>query len=207
MDVDWVAVAVAGVTGTIAIVIAYASYRASARSADASETSAVASKDSAKEAAKLTQIESQRRQDEREDRHELLAPALPREIETTLEQGSISGHKSLFANVVVTSPRNYRAHVVGWTGTSMVPVSGLDLQVLGQRMYKLHIEHWAADQEAPHVKELRFKFWPPMGVDESNPWSCACGRPTSEDTERLGHWEIRLPVERPRRPRIRILSP
>ncbi|MEU7935732.1 hypothetical protein [Microbispora bryophytorum] len=102
MDVDWVA---AGVTGTIAIVIAYASYRASVRSANASETSAAASKDSAEEAASLTQIESQRRHDEREDRHELLAPTLPREIETRFEQSPISGHKSLFADVVVTSPR------------------------------------------------------------------------------------------------------
>lgn len=174
---DWIALA-AFVVAVGAGYFAAVSARAARRSAD--------------EAARLSGIEAERRHDEREDRHDRLAPPHPGKVAATLEDSAIGGSPSLFATITV--PRAYRVQAAGWNGTSRTPIS-LPLLIHANQPYRFHIEHWPAGREEPQTREVWFRFWPPIeDIDDTDPWTCPCGRPARENTDKPSHWELRVRV-------------
>ncbi|WP_162642339.1 hypothetical protein [Streptosporangium sp. 'caverna'] len=173
---DWIAVA--------ALVVALAAGYFAAISARAARRSA-------NEAARLSGIEAERRRDEREERHERLAPSHPGSIVAVLEESAVGGPKNLFGSITV--PRDYRVQAEGWVRDSYTLLS-LPLLLHANRPYRFHIEHWPPDREEPQTQEVRFHFWPPVDVDDTDPWTCSCGRPTGENADSFGHWELRVPI-------------
>jgi hypothetical protein len=98
----------------------------------------------------------------------------------------------LFASITV--PRAYRVQAVAWMGNSSTQIS-LPLLLEPNRPYRFPIEPWPPERTRPKTQEVRFRFWPPVaGADDTDPWTCRCGRPTGEDPSGPGHWERRVPV-------------
>lgn len=163
-----------------AAVSAHRSAKSSARSAD--------------EAARSRVIDEERRRDEREERHDGLAPKVPAEIKAEFRPNERlgGGHGSLFGSI--TMPRGYRVKAEALMGQSRSEL-GLGMVAAPGREVELQIEPWHPDQEAPRVAEIEFRFWPPLEGDDVPSWSCGCGRPTGETLEGRGHWEQRVRVD------------
>ncbi|GLW13174.1 hypothetical protein Misp01_83020 [Microtetraspora sp. NBRC 13810] len=198
---NWIAIssAVVALLG-VALAVRYARRSAKAAqesaqvgrdAAQAGKEAADAARRSAEEAATISQIE-------RERRHDDLGPAHPGEIVAVAEQ--TSGGRSLFGSITVA--RGYRVKATGWNGTASTLIS-LPLVLHANQPYRFHIEHFPADAQKPTTEELRFAFWSPIAEDEVPTWSCPCSRPTGEQADGAGHWELRVPVGYRRPPRVR----
>ncbi|WP_030171231.1 hypothetical protein [Spirillospora albida] len=186
---DWIALGVGTASVMIAIVAlrySRSSAASSARSAAAGQDSAQAAERSAQKAERLSDIETERR-------HEHLAPEHPGEI--VADQERRDGHASLFGEITVK--RAYRVQAFAESGGSTSPISGLPTLLEPYVPHRFHIEHMPEGRGIPRTERVLFKFWPPVeGVDGDAPWTCPCGRPTGQDTNRDGHWEHRIPVTR-----------
>lgn len=148
-------------------------------------SSARVAKASAREAATISRLGT-------DQRHDQLSPGLPGQIAAVVEKGQHTG-ESLFGEITV--PRDYRVHALAWTGTSHTPIAGLPLLLTANHPHRFHIEHWPPGREEPQTREVRFRFWPPVAdLDDTDAWTCPCGRPTGEDTNGPGHWEARVQV-------------
>lgn len=159
-------------------------------SAAASQESAEASRRSAEEAAKITVIETARRAEERQRLHDDLGPKPPGEIAAELHKGSATD--SLFGSITV--PRGYRViadalYVSG--GSTRVALTSI---IHPNRREDFQIEPWPPGSKHPVTKEIKFRFWPPLEVDNLDTWTCPCGRPTGESMNGPGHWEWTVPV-------------
>lgn len=147
---------------------------------------------SADEARRMREIEADRRADEKERRHEELAPDVPAEIEAELGGAWQLGHGSLFGSFLVGRP--YRVRAFGRSGESLTPLS-LPSIAPGGELIRFAIEPWSPGRNRPAIQEILFKFWPPVeGVDRGEVWSCGCGRPGGDTMEGPGHWERRVKV-------------
>lgn len=73
-------------------------------------------------------------------------------------------------------------------------VLSLPLLLRANQPYRFHIEHWPPGREEPQIKEVRFHFWPPVDADDTPPWTCSCGRPTGDNPDNFGHWELYVPI-------------
>lgn len=181
---DWIALA--------ALVVAAAGFGVSVWAIVYARRSAQASRDSADEARRLREIEADRRADEKEHRHEQLAPDLPAEIEAELGGAWSAGQGTLFGSIRVD--RAYRVRAFGRAGESLTPLSLPSVAPAGERV-RFAIEAWASGRREPNIKEVVFKFWPPVdGADQTSAWNCGCGRPTGETMDGPGHWERRVRV-------------
>ncbi len=193
------------VIATAAAVVALAAWwetRKARQAAEGSEKSAKASAEaagrSADEAERMTRIESDRLRDERDARHEALAPVLEGKVTIDLE-GANPNRLGLFG--WITLARTYRVQAEGWTGSALTPTSGLPVLLHAHTRYKFHIEHWPNGRTKPQTQELRFRFWPPVAdLDDTDAWTCPCHRPSGETMNGPGHWEVRVPVEPPVEP-------
>lgn len=199
--------AVAAVTGIAALVVAVLSYnrskdsiREAKRSADQAERSAdhageavVEARRSADEAKRMREVDEDRRRQEREQRHEQLAPGLPVEINAEFRENERlgGGQGSLFG--AVTVPRGYRVKAEAVMGRSRTEL-GLSMVAAPGREIEFQIEPWHPDQEAARTGEVLFRFWPPLEGDDVSTWGCGCGRPTGETLDGPGHWEQRVKV-------------
>lgn len=182
---DWIALA--------ALVVAAAGFVVAVWAIVYSRRSSQASRDSADEARRLREIEADRRTDEKERRHEEVAPDLPPEIEAELVGAHVAGHVSLFG--AIRMDRAYRVRAYGRVEASLVPLSLPSVLPGRGELVRFAIEHWTDGQEEPRTAEIMFKFWPPVdGVDRGEVWSCGCGRPGGETLEGPGHWERRVKV-------------
>ncbi|MEU9886966.1 hypothetical protein [Sphaerisporangium sp. NPDC051011] len=200
MSFDWpaftVSVLALGVSG-----FALRQNRKAREVAEASEKSAAisaaAATKSADEAARLTQIEAARDRVANEASHRQLAPAHPGEIAATLE--GEAHNASLFGSITLTG--TYRVQAQGVVGETRTAISGLPLLLHAHKPHRFHIEHWPKDRKRPQTTEILFRFWPPIAeIDDTDPWTCPCGRPTGETMNGPGHWEMRVPVKPPVEP-------
>lgn len=182
---DWIALA--------ALVVAVAGLAVAVQAAVSSHRSAKSAERSAEEAAKSRAIDEDRRRQEREQRHEDLAPDLPGNINAEFRPNERlgGGHGSLFGKIVV--PRGYRVRAVALMGQSRSEL-GLGMVVVPGREVEFQIEQWHPDQEAPRTAEIVFRFWPPLEGDDVPSWECGCDRPTGETADGPGHWEHRATV-------------
>lgn len=182
---DWIALS--------ALVVAAASCAVAVWAIVYARRSAQASRDSADEARRLREIGADRRTDEKEQRHEHLAPELPSELEAEFRENERlgGGHGSLFG--AITIPRSYRVKAVAVMGQSRTEL-GLSMVVAPGREVEFQIEPWHPDQEAARTTEILFRFWPPIEGDDVPTWGCGCGRPTGETLDGPGHWEQRVKV-------------
>lgn len=200
---DWIALTAVVVTVAglgVAVIAAYFA-RVSAR---AGNVSAEASRRSAEEAAAIVAIERERRSEEREVRHADLAPPNPGEIITELRPNPRTGQSSLFGTI--TLPRGYRVRAARKYADGGSSDIGIAMLPPPNRVVDFHIEHWPPGATDVQTQELVFKFWPPLDIDDTDTWSCPCGRPTAEAMDGPGHWEWRVGVSDPGRPGIKILG-
>ncbi|TYK45103.1 hypothetical protein [Actinomadura decatromicini] len=178
-----------------ALVVAAAGFGVSVWAIVYSRRSAAASRDSADEARRLREIESDRRTDEKQRRHEELAPELPPEIEAVVGGAWQLGMGALYGTIRVR--RSYRVRAYGRAGESLTPLSLPSIVPAGEPL-QFVIEPWTSALRTggePSIKEILFKFWPPVeGVDHGEVWSCGCGRPGGETMEGPAHWERRVRV-------------
>lgn len=192
---EWIASIIGGVgavTGMVSLVVAIVAVRHSRRSADHAGRSADHAGEAAVEARRLREIEADRRTDEKERRHEELAPDLPSEIEAELGGAWSAGQGTLFGSIRVD--RAYRVRAYGRAGESLTLLS-LPSVAAGRERVRFAIEPWAPGRDEPGTTEILFKFWPPVeSVDRGEVWSCGCGRPGGETMEGPGHWERRVKV-------------
>lgn len=178
---DWIALAalvVSVVSGGGAVWYARQSAAEAGRSAD--------------EAERLTRIEADRRSEEKERRHEELAPNLPVEIEAALG-GAVSAGAALYG--LVQMDRAYRVKAFGRSGPSLTQLAFPSV-TRAREPVRFVIEPWTEGSVEPSIKEIVFKLWPPAEGDVGNVWSCGCGRAAGE-TETVdgpGHWERRVKV-------------
>jgi len=148
---------------------------------------AESSRRSADEAAKVAAVEVAQH-------HFDLAPT-QKTVPTYLQEGHPGTHRDLFG--VMTLPKDYQVRAVAQTGNSTFP---LNLQGLlrANEPHRFFIEKWPPDQTVPTAEVVILKLWPPTADDPVEQWSCGCGRPLTEGTDRdPGHWEMRLPLEPP----------
>lgn len=207
---DWISLSIAAVaaaTGIAALVVAVLSYNRSKdsieqakRSADQAERSAdhagdavVEARRSADEAERMREIEAGRRADEKELRHEKLAPELPAEMEAVLGGRFLApGGGELYGSIEVS--RTYRVTAFGRAGASETPLAFPATTRPNEEM-RFVIEPWPPARTRPSFEEIVFRFWPPVeGVDQGDMWSCNCGRPGGETMDGAGHWERRVKV-------------
>ena len=174
-----------GVGGASAVIAGLAK-RDSRRSADAAEKSA-------SEAAKLSAIEQERRDEERERRHEDLWPHPPEKIETELREGGAT--RSLFGSVMVTRTYRVRAEALRENGGS-APLS-LPMVLRPYRKVSFEIEKWPDGKTKPQTKEIKVLFWPPVEGDDADVWTCKCDRSTGESLDGDGHWKWVVKVADP----------
>lgn len=180
---DWIALGAFGVS--------LASFVVAGIAIVYSRRAAQAARDSADEDRRLREIEADRRVDEKEHRHESLAPDLPGEIQGALRPRT-GGDGAMYGAVEVN--RAYRVRAFGRAGMSLEEITLPTVTPVNEPM-EFMIERWAPGRREPAVKEVVFKFWPPVeGADETSAWSCGCGRPTGETMDGPGHWEHRVLV-------------
>lgn len=179
---------VGAVTGIAGLVVSIVSIRYVKRSTAHAGESAVESR-------RLREIEADRRVEEKERRHEDLAPNLPGELELEFRANERlgGGHGSLFG--AITLPRGHRvkaeALMVGGSRSEL----SLGMVTAADREVGFQVEPWHPEQEKPRTEEIVFRFWPPVeGADDVPAWGCGCGRPTGEGMDGPGHWERRVTV-------------
>ncbi|MEU4576054.1 hypothetical protein [Nonomuraea sp. NPDC023979] len=159
---------------------------------------------SADEAAALRAQDAERLADEREARHDQLAPVHPGVLQANFGTVNFAGQRGLF--VYLTLPRSYRVRGRGcysdtsWTDLTLPGV--LD----GGVAHNLCIESWTQDQTEPRIQHLLFDLWPPLPGDAVSLWSCPCGRPSGETLTPPGHWQMRVDFKPPPRSRIRTMT-
>lgn len=155
----------------------------------------VYSRRSANEARRIREIEADRRTQEKEQRHEALAPNLPGELEAQYQEGPghAPGEGVLFVRFRV--PRMYRVRAFARAGESTEQLH-LDVVAKPDRDLEVVIERWHPERTEPRTEEVLFRFWAPTSEDAhlAN-WHCPCDRwMTGEVTEAEGHWEYRVKV-------------
>jgi hypothetical protein len=189
MEFDWPSLVVSIAAALIAVAAWWESRKsrkAAEASATSAETSAAAATRSADEAERQTQIESDRRRDEQESRHDSISPTTDAKITIESLDGK-AGKYALFGSI--TLARDYRVQAEGWIGNSSTPISGLPSLLRAHTTYRFYIEPWSKDQTTARTEKIQLRFWPPVaGVDEVDPWECLCGRPTGETLKGAGHW-------------------
>lgn len=147
-------------------------------------------RESAEEAAKLTAIEQERRAEERERRHEDLAPQLPGEIVMELRDGRAT--QSLFGAITVT--RSYRVQAEALFRSGGKSLLGMPAVLRPHQRVEFEVEKWPAGATQPKTEAVKFRFWPPIEGDDVDTWACPCSKPTGESLDGPGHWECTVPV-------------
>jgi hypothetical protein len=182
------------VDGTLRVGLAQRGYDTAAAGRDSAsasrESAAETGRRTADEAAALTEIERDRRQSERQERHENHAPLSPGRIIAELRDGTATA--SLFGSITVTA--GYRVLADAQFATGGSTRIGLPSILHPNQPYDFQIEQWPPGSTQPVTKEIRFRFWPPIEGDGVDGWTCPCGRPTGESLDGPGHWEWRVPV-------------
>ncbi|GAA3957228.1 hypothetical protein GCM10023085_44690 [Actinomadura viridis] len=190
---EWGALVIGGVgaaTGIGSLVVATVAVRYAKRSAHHAGRSALHAGESAAEARHLREIEADRRAEEKEYRHEELAPNLPSAIDAAFKRDVNGG--ALYGSI--TLDRQYRVRAFGCAGESLTELALSSITPLNEAM-EFVIEAWAPGQVRPRLVEIIFKFWPPVeGSGHQQVWSCGCGRPNGDSLGGDGHWERRVKV-------------
>ncbi|MEV0147956.1 MULTISPECIES: hypothetical protein [unclassified Nonomuraea] len=180
-----------------------------------SATAAIAAKRSAREAAAIAKVEVERREEERERRHDELAPLLPGEIETYIatEHGWVGpGNARRYLWGILTLSRDYTI-AIQTAGDWLGPREVYDVEAGTPRRVKLY----PLGPGITNHTEVQIRFWPPRAPHSSGPpttptWQCYCRRPErppDRDDGRIrkrpfvfvgrGHWEkyvrLALPPE------------
>lgn len=185
--------------------IALAAFVVAVAAAVFARQAVVQARRSADEAARSNEIDEDRRREEREKRHEDLAPEMPGEIDASFRPNRRlgGGHGSLFGTIKV--PRGYRVKAEAVTTARSRTELSLGMVVPPDREVEFQIEPWHPEQGAPRTEEIVFRFWPPVeGADDVPSWSCGCGRPGGATLDGAGHWERRVKVTF-RRPQVRFI--
>jgi hypothetical protein len=125
-------------------------------------------------------------------RHEALAPT-QRTVPTHVTRSAVG--TNLFGEIRVD--RDYRVRAQAVRDNANWSISVPDL-LRAHEPYRFHIELWPRGRTKAEAQAVVLKFWPPIDADEVEQWTCDCGKPLTGGSERdPGHWEIRLPLERP----------
>ncbi len=178
----------------VALIVSIASLAVAVWAIRYAKSSAKSARDSANEAARLRRIEADRR-------HAELAPKPIERLEACYE--GTPPDLGTFTEFTVDGAGAYRIQVFAITdGTSRIQLCEPMLIHAGRSVY-LQIDPSRESRGIITTRELLIKFWPPLESDDTDPWSCPCGKPTGETADAPGHWEQRVPVDY--RPAFQIL--
>lgn len=172
MDAEASAAMIAALAALVALLFAARSARASQRAADYAET--------------VAQIE-------REHRHDLLNPEGLTPFSFKLEIGAIFGREFVMGSF--SPPRTYQVQMITYPHVGEPKIHDVQL-AHAHHVETIPIESYPAinGADCPSTTAIRLRFWPPRPEDDTDHWSCLCGRPEAYDPDGLGHWEVYMKV-------------